>query len=204
MLPHRQLLILAFHPQVKLVTSRGMALVQMKYPVQAVNAQRLLDQVRPRSTNPVPALSGLTWPAPGLCANSFPSFLRVDVERLLLRKYWLTTRSKNSAGCGNWVCQARIFCCCRFPFFFSAGAGIGHRWRAAFPAPPRIVVAGLTTVLGRDAYLLFIRDIHPCLSLSIRAPSCVWWFHNPAGRTSGILGAEGPRRSPVPGMPFHR
>lgn len=32
--------------QVKLVSTRGMALVQMRYPVQAVNAQRLLDQVR--------------------------------------------------------------------------------------------------------------------------------------------------------------
>eukprot|EP00903_Cladosiphon_okamuranus_P019995 g18369.t2 len=30
--------------KVKLVASRGMALVQMRYPVQAVNAQRLLDQ----------------------------------------------------------------------------------------------------------------------------------------------------------------
>ncbi|CAM9481370.1 unnamed protein product, partial [Discosporangium mesarthrocarpum] len=31
--------------KVKLVYPRGMALVQMKYPLQAVNAQRLLDQV---------------------------------------------------------------------------------------------------------------------------------------------------------------
>lgn len=40
------LLVNSLTCQVKLVSSRGMALVQMRYAVQAVNAQRLLDQVR--------------------------------------------------------------------------------------------------------------------------------------------------------------
>lgn len=117
-----------------------MALVQMKYPVQAVNAQRLLDQVKPRATDPVPALSVLTWPAPGRRAISCRSLVRVDMERLLLRKCWLvTTRSKCSAGCGNWVCQTRIFFLFLvLPLFFPAEAGIGHRWSAAFPAPQKL------------------------------------------------------------------
>ena len=115
-----------------------MALVQMKYPVQAVNAQRLLDQVKPRATDPVPALSVLTWPAPGRRAISCRSLVRVDMERLLLRKCWLvTTRSKCSAGCGNWVCQTRIFFCfwC-FPFFFQPKLASVTDGALRFP-PPR-------------------------------------------------------------------
>ena len=122
-----------------------MALVQMRYPVQAINAQRLLDQVRPRVTSPVSALPAPARPPPDLF---WSSLLRVNMRRLLLRKRELST-SKSSAELSE-VGYTIRGCA---PHFSCLPNG-GRLSMGDIFCPPEVAEAGLTAVLGRDAFLL--------------------------------------------------